>query len=158
LLATAITAYTSTITSTWDGKIDDSELARSELDLETKIQTYIVDEYLDKSVTGLSTITTAKKTIYDDFVIEETNLKAIADAKGMDDSAALGDYASKTMAQLKTAYDDAVDAQKLTKTNWDAATTEKTRMVATDKINAAWKLAATSAFDAVDAKYSGDSK
>lgn len=91
-------------------------------------------------------------------MVEETGLKTAADNKGMDDSKALADYASKTMAQLKTAYDDAVAAQKLTKTNWDAATTEKTRMVATDKINAAWKLAATAAYDAVDAIYSGDGK
>jgi hypothetical protein len=128
------------------------------LDLETKIQTHIVDEYLDKAVTGLSTITTAKKKIYDDFVVEETALKTTADNKGMDDSKALADYSSKTMAQLKTAYDDAVTAQKAAKVVWDAATTEKTRMVATDSINAAWKLAATAAYDAVDAKYSGDGK
>jgi len=128
------------------------------LDLETKIQTYITAEYLDKADTGLSTITTAKKTIYDDFVVEETDLKTKADNKGMDDTKELADYATKTMAELKKAYDDAVDAQKLTKTNWDAAKTEKTRMVATDLINAAWKLAATNAYDAVDAKYSGDGK
>lgn len=128
------------------------------MDLETKIQTYIADEYLDKADTGLSTITAAKKTIYDDFVVEEGNLKTAADDKGMDDSKALADYGSKTMATLKTEYDDAVAAQKLTKTNWDAATTEKTRMVATDKINAAWKEAATKAYDDVDALYSGDGK
>jgi hypothetical protein len=31
-------------------------------------------------------------------------------------------------------------------------------MVATDKINAAWKAAATITYNAVDAKYSGDGK
>jgi len=76
----------------------------------------------------------------------------------MDDSKALSAHSNKTMAQLKTAYDDAVTAQKEAKVIWDAAKTEQTRMVATDKINAAWKLAATTAFNDVDALYTGDGK
>lgn len=70
------------------------------MDLETKIQTYITDTYLTKAVTGLSTITAAKKKIYDDLVVEETALKATADAKGMDQGTKLAAYSNKSMHTL----------------------------------------------------------
>jgi len=62
------------------------------------------------------------------------------------------------MTTLKAEYDDAVDAQATAETAWKAALTEKTRMAATDKINDDWKTAATAAFNAVDAKYTGADK
>jgi len=83
-LATAVTAYTSTITTAWEALIDAAEVGRRDLVLETAIQTYMNDEYLNKADTGLLTITAAKKKIYDDLVVEETSLKSTADGKGMD--------------------------------------------------------------------------
>lgn len=94
------------------------------MDLETKIQTYITDTYLNKAVTGLSTITAAKKTLYDDLVIEETALKATADAKGMDQAAVLAAYSSKSMATLLSEQTVAQGAHTTARVVWEAAVTE----------------------------------
>ena len=90
---------------------------------------------MEKADTGLDIIKAAKKKIYDDLVVEETNLKTAADNLGMDDSKTLVAF-TKTMATLKTTLDDAEKAQAAAKLVWTAALTEKTRMTATDKINA----------------------
>jgi len=123
-LTTAVTAYSSTITSAWDILIDGAESGRTGLDLEEKIQVYITATYLDKDPTGLSFITAAKKTIYDDLVDEETALKVTADGKGMNAATTLADFSNKSMTTLKTEMDDAIDAQVVTETAWKASVTE----------------------------------
>lgn len=157
-LETSVTAYTSTITTAWEAKIDAAEDARSSLDMETKIQTYLKDEYMEKAVTGLKTITTAKESTYNTLNGEKTNLKTAADNLGMDDSKTLAAFTPKTMANLKTTYDDAVTAQAAAKLVWEAAKTEKSRMAATDAINKQWETDAKAAFKKVDDLYSGDGK
>lgn len=130
--------------------------------METAIQTYLKDEYMDKADTGLNKITKAKKDTYDALVLKETELKTAADNLGMDDSKKLDAFSTevvtKTMANLKTTYDDAETARKAAKLVWDAAVTEKTRMVATDKINKQWETDAKAAFKVVDDKYTGEGK
>lgn len=117
-LATAVTGYATDITAAWDVLIDAAENGRRDLDLEEKIQTYITATYLDLDPTGLSFITGAKKDTYDALVIEETNLKNAADAKGMDTSVALSDYSNKSMATLKSEWDTAADEQATAYTTW----------------------------------------
>lgn len=112
---------------------------------------------MTKAVTGLATITTAKKDAYDALVVKQGELKVAADAVGMDDSAVLAAF-TKTMAVLKSTLDDAISAQATAKLAWDAAVTEKTRMAATDKINKQWETDAKAAFKVVDDKYTGDLK
>lgn len=106
-------------------------------------------------------VTKAKKLDYDNKNGEIAGLKDTADKKGMDDNddhALGGDFTTKTMKKLKDEYAAATQAHADALTLWEATKTEQTRMVATDIINAAWKQAAVAAFNAVDAKYSGDGK
>lgn len=119
-----VTAYSSTITAAWEALIDTAETERRDLDLETKIQTYITATYLEKDPTGLTFITAAKKKIYDDLVVEETNLKNTADGKGMNEDTTLASYSNKSMKTLKKEYDDAVALQVIAETNWKASVTE----------------------------------
>ena len=62
------------------------------------------------------------------------------------------------MKKLKDEYTAATQAHADALTAWEAAQTEQTRMVATDKINLAWKNAAVAAFNLVDGTYTGDTK
>jgi len=89
-LSDAVTAYGDTITAAWNTLIDNVETGRRDVDFETKVYDYLTDEYLAKVSTGLTKIKEAKKTLYDDLVIEETSLKTAADNLGMDTSKTLG--------------------------------------------------------------------
>jgi len=117
-LSTAVTGYATDITTAWELLIDAAENGRRDLDLEEKIQTYITATYLELDPTGLSFITDAKESTYDALVIEETNLKNAADAKGMDTSVTLADYDNKSMTTLKSEYDTAVADQATAYTEW----------------------------------------
>jgi hypothetical protein len=51
--AGAVTEYSATITSAWEALIDGAEVGRADLNMETAIETYLKDEYMDKAETGL---------------------------------------------------------------------------------------------------------
>lgn len=76
------------------------------------------------------------------------SLKAAADAAGMDPDGLSADLGSGvTMTSLIAAEAAAKLVWENAKIAHTAATTENTRMIATNEINAAWKAAADKAYD-----------